>query len=106
MVEREAEHNLIAGVSASLRRTPGVQRSAPWRSCVRRTGSWLPRSNAAGQLILSGSASGRRLIIATDVLDRGLPGVLGPVSPPVRSSRRGRSSADRRRRSDVGAATA
>jgi predicted GNAT family acetyltransferase len=84
LVEREAEHNLIFGICASLRETPEAYSGPPYLATV----ADGERVVAAAiqtppfRLILSEVDDPAAIeLIVGDVLDRALPGVLGPVGP-------------------------
>jgi predicted GNAT family acetyltransferase len=84
LVEREAEHNLIFGVSASLRDTPEAYSGPPYLTVVRQADRVVAAAiqTPPHRLILSeiDDVAAIRLI-AADVRHRDLPGVLGPVEP-------------------------
>jgi len=84
LVEREAEHNLIFGVSASLRETPDAYSGPPYLAVVRAADRVVAAAiqTPPFRLILSevdDTAAFR--LLAADVRDRDLPGVIGPVEP-------------------------
>ena len=81
LVEREAEHNLIFGVAATLREDPGQYTGAPYMAAV----SDGDRVVAAAiqtppwRLVLSEIDDDRAIgVLVDDLLARDLPGVQGP----------------------------
>jgi len=88
LVGREAEHNLMFGVSATLRETPEAYSGPPYLAVVVDGDDDGARVVAAAiqtppfRLILSEVDDPAAVrLIAADVRHRGLPGVLGPVEP-------------------------
>ena len=80
LVAREAEHNLIFGVCSNLRETPEAY-GTPYMAVVTKSGQVVAAAlqTPPFRLILSEiddrSAIG---VLAADVVDRDLPGVMGP----------------------------
>jgi predicted GNAT family acetyltransferase len=86
LVEREAEHNLIFGVSATIRDTPEAYSGPPYMAVVERGARVVAAAlqTPPFRLILSEVDDPAAYpLIAADVLDRDLPGVTGPVEPTL-----------------------
>ncbi len=79
---REAEHNLIFGIAASLREAPEQYTDAPFLATVEAGGAVVAAAiqTPPFRLILSEIDDPAAIAaLAADTLDRDLPGVLGPV---------------------------
>lgn len=86
LVAREAEHNLIFGVSATILETPEAYSGPPYMSVVQRGDMVVAAAlqTPPFRLILSEvDDPAAHPLIAADVLDRDLPGVAGPVEPTL-----------------------
>jgi uncharacterized protein len=86
LVAREAEHNLIFGVSATIRETPEAYSGPPYMAVVERGNRVVAVAlqTPPFRLILSEvDDAAAHPLLAADVLDRDLPGVTGPVEPTL-----------------------
>jgi predicted GNAT family acetyltransferase len=86
LVAREAEHNLIFGVAATIRETPEAYSGPPYMAVVVRGDRVVAAAlqTPPFRLILSEVDDPAAYpLIAADVLDRDLPGVNGPVEPTL-----------------------
>jgi uncharacterized protein len=82
LVEREAEHNLILGVTGNLRDAPETFDPDPYLATVTAGGRVVAATMQTPpfQLVLSEIDDPRALeVLAADLAGRSLPGVLGPV---------------------------
>jgi predicted GNAT family acetyltransferase len=82
LVEREAEHNLILGVTGNLRDAPETFEPDPYLATVTASGRVIAAAMQTPpfQLVLSEIDDPAALeVLAIDLAERDLPGVLGPV---------------------------
>ena len=82
LVEREAEHNLILGICSNLREAPDGYTGAPYLAAVTDGAVVVAAAlqTPPHRLVLSEVGDPEALgMLVADVLDRDLPGVLGPV---------------------------
>jgi predicted GNAT family acetyltransferase len=82
LVEREAEHNLILGVTGNLRDAPETFEPDPYLATVTAGGKVVVAAMQTPpfQLVLSEIEDPAALdVLAADLVERDLPGVLGPV---------------------------
>ncbi|HEV8402488.1 MAG TPA: GNAT family N-acetyltransferase [Candidatus Limnocylindrales bacterium] len=82
LVEREAEHNLILGVTSNLRDAPEEFTGAPYLATVLANGRVVAAAMQTPpfNLVLSEiDHPGAVAALADDLIDRDLPGALGPV---------------------------
>ena len=83
LADREAEHNLIFGILASLRETPEAYTAPAYLGCVRDDEGRVVAAaiqTPPYRLVLSEIDDPAAIqALATDTVERDLPGVLGPV---------------------------